>query len=165
MIDTKDLWIGDKLRHLATGEVGSYDGTINGKVKLKTATKTLLIAPQQLELYTEPVHEETLSFIDEAETSSKYDPYDFPPSIDLHIEQLDPTYLNAQPERILSVQLQALAQYLDAAEASTTKIVTIIHGKGTGLLKAETEHQLKARESVKFYVEVHQGGAVEVWLK
>ena len=167
MINPKELWIGDKLLHSSTGEVGTFDGSANGKIRFKTGSKVLLLAPQALSIYTEVEKEEPFQFDDEPESTSapSYDPFNFPASIDLHIEKLDAAYLNAQPERILSIQLGALDNYLDAAEQSAVKIVTIIHGKGTGVLKAETEHRLKARESVNFYVEAHQGGAVEVWLK
>ena len=146
--------------------MGIFDGSVDGRIKFKIGSKILLLEPQSLSLYTEVEKEEPFR-IEEVNTATTptYDPFNFPSSIDLHIEKLDASYLNAQPERILSVQLGALDNYLDAAEQSAVKIITIIHGKGTGVLKAETEHRLKARESVNFYVEAHQGGAVEVWFK
>jgi len=164
MINIDDLWVGDKLSHRKTGEKGTFDGVLSGQVKFKTANGIKLVSPQDLDLYVEEEKEEALTFEDEAEASSKYDLWNFPKSLDLHIERLSPSHLNAQPERILSLQLEALENYLDAAEQSHIKIVTIIHDKGTGVLKAETHHRLKARSSVKFFVEASQGGAVEVWM-
>ena len=54
---------------------------------------------------------------------------------------------------------------MDNAENAGLKLLTIIHGKGTGVLKSETIHMLKGRSSVMQWIEVHQGGAQEVWLK
>ena len=66
---------------------------------------------------------------------------------------------------ILAIQLKALDNYLDAVEAAGIPYVTIIHGRGTGVLKSETIHALKGRPRVKHWIEVHKGGALEVLMR
>ena len=169
MVNTDDLWMGDPLETRDKKVSGVYDGMHQGKVRLKTAQgSVLLLLPQELILREEPEEEEEELTFDEApsmDPAVRFNLLDFPSSLDLHIAQLSPAHVHAPAQRILSLQLEALSLYLDAAEQTSTKIVTIIHGKGTGVLKAETYHHLKGRASVKFMVEAHQGGAVEVWLK
>lgn len=162
MIDITDLWIGDTLKIISTGQIGTYEGQLGPKIILNTPSGQISATAHDLEIYTAPVVEEKLTF-DDAPTKSKVlNINDIPKSIDLHIEKLSPTHTNALPERILAVQLEALNNYLDKIEMAGLHYITIIHGKGTGVLKSETIHILKGRSSVKHWIEVHQGGAMEV---
>ena len=88
-----------------------------------------------------------------------------PSSIDLHIEVLNPNYLNALPDRIRDIQTSAARRYIQSAINQKLKIITIIHGKGTGILKQEVLNVLGEFEEVQFAIPSNDGGAVEVWFK
>lgn len=162
MIDLKDIWIGDKVRLISNGEIGIFNGISEGKAIIILHGKKELIpgdnlslvedTPEEEEILFEPIEKKALSF------------HNIPTSIDLHIEQLAPEMKNDNPITILSYQLRKLDEYVSTAETAGLKYITIIHGKGTGVLKKEVEHFLKGREKVKFLIEVHDGGALEVHL-
>lgn len=164
MVNKEDLWIGDLLQIISTGEVGKYDGHAGEQIIVNTPGGIRHCEAADLQEYVEPIIEDKLVFDDDPSTRKMLNFKDMPKSIDLHIQKLSPSHTHAIPERILAVQLEALNQYLDEATLAGLRYVTIIHGKGTGVLKAETIHILKGRENVKHWIEVHQGGAMEVLL-
>lgn len=170
MMNLKDLWVGDVIRIKSSGEIAHFHSIVNNKAQVKLPNGQLLIVdPDNLENYEEPVSEPD-PFPELAETPASSTPSlkssaSFPTTLDLHMEKLNPDMARARPERILSYQLEALEDYMEAAEQRGIKIVTLIHGKGTGVLKAETLHLLKGRPAVKFTVATNDGGAVEVWLR
>ncbi len=163
-MELNDLWVGDKLKVISTGEIVQFDSVINGLAKVKTSSGYKRVAASDLIDYTPEEKKEPL-FFEEDKKTSKLHFNQVPKSIDLHIEKLSPTHVNALPERILSIQLEKLEAYLNNADNAGLKFLTIIHGKGTGVLKSETIHLLKGRANVLQWIEVHQGGAQEVWLK
>jgi len=163
-MELSELWVGDKLLIISTDEIVQFDSIINGQAKVKTTTGYKLVIASNLKTYTPAEKKEPL-FFEEDKKVSKLHFNQVAKSIDLHIEKLSPTHTNALPERILSIQLEKLEAYLDDADNAGLKFLTIIHGKGTGVLKSETIHILKGRANVLQWIEVHQGGAQEVWLK
>jgi len=169
MIKLEDLWVGDDVRITSTRETGKFQKISNGHAVIILSQGGDKIVPaHDLELYI-PTTIEPDPFPDLNPTptkdSNKTNFHEFSSSIDLHIAALKPDLARAMPERIIMYQLEALENYLENAEAAGLKFFTIIHGKGKGVLKTETYHMLKGRESVKFTVEAHNGGAVEVWLR
>ena len=166
MVILEELWVGDAVRIIATGETGKFHSHANGMatILLDTGSRRQLSAAQ-LELYEPKEVEDALDLNLEEPEKASLSFHNFPSSIDLHIDKLNPSMANARPERILSYQSEAIREYLNNAESVGLKFVTIIHGKGTGVLKAETLHILKTNENVNYIVEVKDGGAVEVWLK
>ncbi len=161
MVDLKALWVGDKCRIISSGRIGLFQG-INGKrARIKAEDKILLVTAANLELYTEPEAPPPNLFEDE-DQSSPTDFHQFDNSIDLHISTLAPHLENELPIRILARQKDALVKFLDEAEHKGARILTIIHGKGSGVLKSEVIHELKGRSTVKIHFDVHDGGAMEV---
>jgi len=161
MVDLNELWIGDKLRLTISDRVGTFIGLKGNKARIQVGHKIILVSGINLEPYVEK--EEVVSFFEEKENKNQVlDFHNFPTTLDLHIDKLAPHLQNELPVRILAHQLKALNQYLDYAELKSSRIFTIIHGKGTGALKSEVEHILKGRRSVKIMFETNDGGALEV---
>lgn len=161
-ININDLWIGDWLKDKATDLIGRYEGPgKDGKVMLRTDHGLISYAVVNLELAEEPDEDREISFETEVPVTRSM----VPTSIDLHIEVLNPNYINALPERIRDIQIAAARRYIKSAIAKNIKIFTIIHGKGTGVLKTEILHLLGDFPEVQFTIPRKDGGAVEVWLK
>jgi len=166
MVDLKELWVGDKLRIIKSQKVGTFEGVNKGKARIEVGSKILLVPAHNLELYVEPIIEEIPFASEEDKPSSPYSSHTFPDTIDLHIETLAPEMASALPARILQYQLQRLSDYLDQAEVLGIKYITIIHGKGSGVLKEEVLHLLKGRNAVKYILEGSlNSGATEVHMK
>ena len=85
--------------------------------------------------------------------------------IDLHIEKLNHNLVNALPERIVDVQLKAFEQYMDLVVKHKLKFVTIIHGKGKGVLMTAIHTFLAVIPEVNHFIPVNNNGATEVYLK
>jgi len=86
-------------------------------------------------------------------------------SIDLHIEVLQPNMKEARAERILDIQIKAFEEFLQAAKESYKSEITIIHGKGAGVLKNCVMTIIKSDKDIRQYHSIHDGGAVRVVLK
>lgn len=163
MVDLNELWIGDKVTLVSSGETGVFNGiAADGKAIILMKGKKILITPDQLSLAEDVPSEEEILFEPIEKTGLSF--HKLPTTLDLHIEKLAPEMENNHPTAILNFQLRKLRDYVTTAEKAGLKYLTIIHGKGTGILKKEVEHYLKGRTKVKFVLEVHDGGAVEVHL-
>ncbi len=163
MVDLNDLWIGDKLRLLASNRIGVFQGLSGQKARVKVGDKILLVSAINLDLLTEEEEQApTLDFSEE--TSKTLDFHNFVTTLDLHIETLAPEMATQPAIIILRYQLSKLSAYLDQAEKAGARFLTIIHGKGKGVLKKEVLHMLSIRPGVQFVLEKHDGGAVEVHL-
>ncbi|NNF32831.1 MAG: hypothetical protein HKN68_01905 [Saprospiraceae bacterium] len=161
-ININDLWIGDWLKDKATDLIGRYEGPgKDGKVMLRTDHGLISYPIVNLELAEEPDEDRELSFETEAPINQSM----VSASIDLHIEVLNPNYANALPERIRDIQIAAARRYIQSAIDQNLKIFTIIHGKGTGVLKTEILHLLGDFPEVQFTIPKKDGGTVEVWLR
>ena len=66
--------------------------------------------------------------------------------------------------RILDYQLEKTRIFIRDAIDRKYPHITIIHGKGQGVLKSEIEHILKDYHQIRFTFSKNGGGAVEVWL-
>lgn len=163
MVVLNDLWIGDKLILLRSKRVGTFAGLNGNRARMEVDGKILLVRANNLEVYVEAEKPVTLSFEDEK--SSPLDFHEMPTSIDLHINVLAPHLENQLPVRILSHQLDALEAYLEKAMANGLRIITVIHGKGTGALKTEVHHILKSKDYVRFFYDSNDGGATEIHMK
>jgi len=132
MIKLDDLWIGDELKIISSGRIGTFEGKhANGKAIIRSEENTYLAEAADLEMYYAPKPKKELNFSEapKAKTQGVGD------SIDLHIEVLNP-------------KLE----------------VTIIHGKGAGVLKGCVMTIIKTDKDIKQYHEVHDGGAVRIVL-
>ena len=171
-IKLRDLWIGDSLRVMSTGRLGTFEGIgKNGKARLKCGDKIFLISEKNLELIPEKEMEPSLDIPDIEKGT--WDQFPLPTSknqfdkneIDLHIEKLNPDLENAHPQLILDHQLEMCRAFVEHAISKKRNVVTIIHGKGTGILKEEVIQLLKEFSNVRFSIGVNGEGAQEVWFK
>ncbi|NNE14858.1 MAG: hypothetical protein HKN51_07760 [Saprospiraceae bacterium] len=165
MVDPKNLWVGDELRVKSSGRIGTFEGVAgNGKVRVKSGPKIYLVASTNLELYTpleDPVTDLGIEDID-LEHKKNNSTEKVGDAIDLHTEKLSPELSNALPERIIDLQISSFDIYIEAAIKAKKHIVTIIHGKGTGVLKSIVHQRLKTEEKVFSFRELNDGGATEV---
>lgn len=162
----EDLWIGDLLRLKKSGRQGKFIGTSkDGRLRIQVHDKVVLARFEHVELLPEPTHHQKLIELKEEALSKKLAYQKLEPIIDLHIEKLNPNLINALPERIADFQVKAFETYMDEVVKRGMKYVTIIHGKGTGVLKTSIHTFLKSMEEVNHFHLIHNGGATEVVLK
>lgn len=162
MIKLNDLWIGDLLLIRSTGEVGKYEGDAHGKAKVSIKGKISIIAPNDLQVFEGSEAIEHLHL--DLEKDKPIEVAKVESEIDLHIEKLAPHMLNQSLSRILDFQIEKAENYVKKAIIARKIKVLIIHGKGTGTLKAEVQHMLRGIDKVRFLFDKNDGGATEVWL-
>ena len=160
-----ELWIGDSIYLHSRNSFGKWEGWDR---RLHTAY--IRIGDS---IYTENISEIEIrerpakTTIQETESVTLPDSVPFDPSdreIDLHIEKLNPTLTHARAERILEYQIEICRKFISNAIAQKCPFVTIIHGKGEGVLKLEVEHLLSEFPEVNFHIPANKGGASEVWM-
>ncbi len=166
--EINDLWVGDKLTVKGTSIAGTFEGVEGEMVVIKMKGERLVVHHREVELAKEESSEdEKLEALSKelAEPKRQTGLHDIPSSIDLHIESLKPHYRNAEPIRILQVQMAEVRKFMDGAIEAGLKRVTIVHGKGKGTLKAEVEHLLKSsyKDAVHLIIPLNEG-TTEVWL-
>lgn len=160
MIDLKELWIGDILKIISSGRIGKFEGLHpNGKARINATGKIYLASAKNLIPYEEAEEEVTLIFEDEVKSSKSVQD-----TIDLHIEKLKPDLSTSLPERIFDYQMKAFLEFLDAAKSSHKNQFTIIHGKGTGVLKQNVMIYINSDKAIRFYEVINDGGAVMIHL-
>ncbi len=157
-----DYWIGDWIRIISSGKTGKYEGKINGKAKIKTGNKLLLIPLSDIKLIEE---DEILNSSPQNKRQNK--PVltkfkSFSCILDLHIEKLNPGMKNEPAQMIINHQIKIAKEYIEEAIIRKKLSVTIIYGKGTGTLKSEIHHLLNSFPQVYFTKSVNDGGAVEI---
>lgn len=161
MLSLDDLWIGDSIRSKKSGRRGTFEGIhASGKARLKSAGKIYLVLPKDIELFEAQDEEEEILFNDEVQDEV----IDYGYSIDLHIEKLRPELENAVPERIIDIQIKSLISFIEDVIQSRKLQVTIIHGKGTGVLRQSVHQILQSYQEVKHFELINQGGATLVRL-
>jgi hypothetical protein len=162
----KDLWIGDKFILRSSNRLGTYEGkSKDGKLRIKVEGKILLTNIANLKKYEESDVQEICWNDEPIEKINIKKNLGYPKSIDLHIEVLSPDLLHAQPARILEYQIQSFKRYIEGAKSAKVSRVTIIHGKGAGVLMREIHQLLNADKSIKLKSMANGDGATEVWLQ
>ncbi len=167
MINPDDLWIGDEIFLIKSQRVGKFDGvTPDGKIRVKISSKTIITTPSNVK----PYQRKILSKADKLLMELKNDisvkkTKKLLNTIDLHIDVLNPSMANALPERIVSYQVQAAKNFIDQAVKNHLREITIIHGKGEGVLRQEIHHLIKMSQYVHFFATTNDGGATEIILK
>ncbi len=166
-MNLEDLWIGDKVKILSLNLVGTFQGIINEKAKVKYGTIKKLFAPNEIELYDDISNENYVELnINKTENVDIIkEKLNFKNSIDLHIEKLNCNMIHKTNAEILRYQLDKFEDYLTKAIELRIGKVTIIHGIGTGILKKEVRLILETNPKVSIIYETNNGGALEVWLK
>jgi dsDNA-specific endonuclease/ATPase MutS2 len=164
-MDLKELWIGDILKVKSTGKIGTYEGKIGNDIAiLKIAYKKVEVLNTDLETYSPPKEKKSTHKKVYKKPSHKIDRA-VPDQIDLHLEKLTPNHLQIIPEIKLDFQVNACISYLQRAVEARKSNVTIIHGKGTGTLKAEVHNLIKDFPQIYHSHEKNDGGALEVWFR
>lgn len=164
----EELWIGDTIRIRSSLKVGTYEGVSpDGRIRVRYQGKILLVQRSNIESYEFPEEGPSTEFHTEAVISENrvLKKVHFDPVIDLHIETLNPTFENEAAQIILNHQLSKCDAFIKEAISLGVKIITIIHGKGTGQLKMEVDFLLSHYDEVRYTIPKHNGGATEVWLK
>jgi len=163
MINYNDLWVGDTLQVRSDGRIVFFH-TIEGEnVLCKYNSKIESFSKVELVRINLP---DELEGLDLAHTtkSKSINFYEIPTQIDLHLDKLIETQPNFKPLNVLNYQLRKFEEYLQLIISNGLKKVTIIHGKGVGILKAEIDSKLNSLEEVKIFFTINEGGATEVHL-
>ena len=161
-MDKDELWIGDTVRSLSTGQKGIFQGeTPGGLARVVVENEELQIPFNELDLCEE---EEEISIEIEPEpTLDLREASTWPDTIDLHIETLAPAMINQSPHRILEFQKRAFHIHLNTSIAYRKSWLHVVHGIGKGRLKEEIIALVKDRPEVKGYEESGPG-ALRIYL-
>jgi len=170
-LDLENLWVGDWVFVKSLQKKGTFEGIENGKAKIKIKDKFYLVDAINLGNTTEPkqkAFDKDLKsaevIIDDITENIVVSNATFKNSIDLHIEKLEHNFKFDFNE--LSFQINECDKFIKQAINSRQNVITIIHGKGKGILKNEVKSLLeKYKDFVSVITEVNNGGALEVWLK
>lgn len=161
ILDLNDLWVGDNLQVISTGIVGKYHSHKGTFVILDCKGNKISADKRDIRMYKQPKKEEPLIFEDEIIPISSTK---FNDTIDLHIHILAPHMQHQEQSRILDFQIEKARQFVEVAINQKRYQILIIHGKGSGVLKAETLEMLKGYDNVRYTFDKNEGGATEVWL-
>lgn len=171
-MDLSDLWIGDILKIKSSGKTGKFEGIENGQAKINVREEIFLASADDLKAVDEKKLAASLNEHQKAfKERSRIDKLNFGPSynsdqysIDLHIDVLNPSLNSNRPERIFDFQMKAFDSYLRKSVKEKKTSIKVIHGKGTGVLKAEIESILKYHPNVLQWFSISDGGAIEIIL-
>ncbi len=168
MLNLDDLWIGDTVRIKTSYKVCTYMGRAkDGRARVKYREKILLVRAKNLESYEYPeqASQELWNDLPHDIRTPPKSSHEWPSSIDLHIDVLNPTLEHEAPQIILNHQLVKCREYIERSIQLGMKYVTIIHGKGTGQLKREVDHIIEQYDEIRYAIPQNDGGATEIWLK
>lgn len=160
-----DYWIGDRVWIASLQQEGIFEGEDGDLAIVRIGAQKQRFAFTDISLMPEDEVDHTL---EELGIQSKPKPKgygEFPDSIDLHIEELNPSLIHSEPVLMLAHQRSRLRDFLTAAIAHSKSKVTIIHGKGEGVLRSEVLKVLDEFHEVKRIEEEAHGGAVVVYFK
>ena len=160
-----DYWIGDRVWIASLQHDGIFEGEQGDLAIVKVDNEKKLFPFSDLTLLPE---EEVDVNLEEPGVQTKPSPkhaFAFPDSIDLHIDELNPKLVNAEPALILAHQRSRLIDFLTAAIFHHKSQVTIIHGIGEGVLRSEVLNVLSGFDEIRSIEHEPHGGAVLVKLK
>ena len=161
---SEEFWIGDPVEIISTGTPGKIVRYA------KNGAPVILTDDGEVEASWDDVRardENTISLAPETHVEIEevvIKPFD--PVIDLHIDKLRQDHKNMESSEILRYQLLVCRDFLDRAILNKTDEVTIIHGKGEGILKDEVHLLLGEMDEVfNFGVDEfkYKGGATRVF--
>jgi len=163
VLNLKDIWIGEIVQIISSGRTGFFEGlNKEGKARINSKGKIYLATAKNLRLYKSAQSQD--HWVTEEDQPVKKSISDFVKTLDLHIEKLRPDLETALPERILDYQVKAFENYLEEALSLGINTVTIVHGKGKGILKQSILALIKNDKRIKLHTEIHAGGALELLL-
>ena len=169
MADLKSLWVGDMVTIKSSGRTGKFEGVNQeGKARISVGGRIILTNVSNLEILPDEAATgfDIDRFLEEEKQAALNAPLKVKANevLDLHIDRLAPDMVNDLPQRILEYQLAASEKFIREAIRLNAPQITIIHGKGAGVLRQAIEVQLKMFPQVRFTFSKNQGGAVEIWL-
>lgn len=168
-----DLWIGD-LVLTSSGEKGKYEGkNAQGKARINVDGDILIVDFTQITKFDEEKMkfspEDFLEDLEQMENFVSQPKKKFAAvqkySIDLHIEKLNPSVRNDIPSSISEYQLTAFKDFLSEAFNNKRSPITVIHGKGEGILRQQIHAMLEHDHRVSMTNVINNGGATEIWLR
>jgi len=166
-MNIKELWVGESVRMVSSGRIGRYEGiSKDGRARVSFNNKVYLVKPANLKIYKEPKVDrvkEIMSEMNQKSNACKIGSTD--DKIDLHINVLNPSLVNGQPEHIISHQLASCKSFLEQAISGRVWSATIIHGKGAGVLRMEVLALLKNYNQVDRVESIKDDGAQRVYFK
>ncbi len=159
-MDLDQLWIGDVVRITSSGRLGTFAGIKDGLALVKCGDAMMLVAADDLTLY-EGEDRSDPDLAPKAQELPRTRDKLFVPELDLHLEALG-EFDNSGFPTALDYQLSRLRSFLASALAHRAREVTIIHGKGQGVLSAAVQDLLAQHEEIETQSPLHDGGAVRV---
>lgn len=158
------FWIGDKVYLKKSGRSGLVSQTLpDGKIKVNVDGTIIITKASNLELIPEKEFEfPDWVFSEDKRQEKKSKAVEN--TIDLHIEKLEPSMINASPAVILPYQLKQCRIFIEKNIQLNKSHVFVICGKGEGVLKQEIKHLVKHEFNVRFIFEKNEGGMLEIWL-
>ncbi len=167
VMNLKDLWIGDLVMINPLGLHGKFDGTTkDGKAIIMANGKKHLVEAKDLSPYTEAQKPIEITFNDSVATKTSSNHIkQYKKEIDLHIEKLNPDFVNSKSETVVDYQIRMAQDFIQQSISHKIYKITIIHGKGEGRLREYIHQLLNSYKEVKMKFPVNQDGATEVWFE
>lgn len=161
-----DIWIGESVRIISSGKEGRFEGiNVQGKARISHNGKVYLTTLNNLEIIPAKEYIPDVSDLSTDKIVAKKPvKITFDHTLDLHMEKLAPHLLHKVPPYILDFQLKKSREFIENAIEHHYPHITIIHGKGQGVLKSAIENLLKTYPHIRFTFSKNDGGAVEIWL-
>lgn len=152
---------------LSSGRVGRFEGIAkDGRARVACQGKVYLVKSSKLEVFIEPKIDRVKELTDELNTSPRKKLItNLKDEIDLHIKVLNPKLGNGLPEHILSFQLAECKTFITQSIVARKHNISIIHGKGAGVLKSEVLELLKSFAEVAQTESINSGGAQRVYFR
>lgn len=166
-MNLKDLWIGESIKMMHSNRVGRFEGIAkDGRARVSFQGKVYLVKPGNLEIYIEPKIDKVKELTEELNARPKTKLIsNLKDEIDLHIKVLNPKLINGLPEHILSFQLAECKSFIKQSIKARKHNISIIHGKGAGVLKSEVLELLKSFKEVAQTEDINNGGAQRVYFR
>lgn len=162
----EDFWIGDKVILLKSRRYGIFMGvTSDNKIRINIEGKIVLTTFDNIQILEEESYKYPDWLFDENTENIQNKPLNptINSVIDLHIEVLRPELKNSNSQRILDFQIKKCTEFINKSLQLKLPVITIICGKGEGVLKELIKHILNTNNQTKFVIEKNDGGALEVW--
>jgi dsDNA-specific endonuclease/ATPase MutS2 len=157
-----DYWIGDRVWIASLQRVGTFEGQADELAIIRIGAVTTQIPFEEISILEEKDEDFLLQDLRSEAEEKKHSSFDFPDSLDLHVSELSPRLENSEPAQIIAHQRNRLREFLREAIKHRKQLVTIIHGKGEGVLRSEVLKILSEFEEVTGVEHESHGGAVVV---
>lgn len=160
-----DYWIGDRVWIAHLNCEGIFEGLDGEMARVKVKGRHELMVLTAITPMDEPEDDPTVDLDDySSRQTGEFTGMGMDDTLDLHIDVLNPKLAHAEPAQILSHQRSRLKGYLEAAIDKRMRKVTVIHGKGDGVLRSEVLSIVSGYPEFDRTEEEGGGGAVVVFL-